>query len=130
MTEPVEGASRTIERAFTREDVTQFAEISGDDQPRHTKPDADGRVMVQGLLTATLPTQMGSDNEVLASTMELNFHRPVYTGETITCTATYDRVEERADRFDVTSAVVCENEAGETVLTATTEGLIWKAGDD
>ncbi|MBZ6495845.1 FAS1-like dehydratase domain-containing protein [Natrinema longum] len=126
MTQPIEGETRTFERTFTVEDVQQFAALSGDDQPRHTEPDEDGRVMVQGLLTATLPTKMGSDAEVLASTMEFNFHQPVYTGESITCRSTYDTVVERADRYEFTSDVVCENEAGETVLTATTEGIILK----
>ena len=127
MTTPTEGETQTIERTFTRGDVEQFAAVSGDDQPRHTEPDEDGRVMVQGLLTATLPTVLGSDNEVLASTMEFQFRRPVYTGETITCHSTYESVTEREDDCVVTSDVVCENEAEETVLTATIEGVMPKA---
>lgn len=126
MTKPREGETRTFERTFTVEDVRQFAEVSGDDQARHTEPDEDGRVMVQGLLTATLPTKLGSDSEVLATDMHFQFHRPVYTGERITCRSTYETVTEREDRYESTSKVVCENEAGETVLTATVEGLVWK----
>ena len=126
MTQPIEGETRTYERTFTVEDVQQFAEVSGDDQPRHTEMDENGRVMVQGLLTATLPTKMGSDIEVLASSMEFDFHRPVYTGEPITCRSTFDAVVERDDRYEITKDVVCENATGETVLTATTEGIIWK----
>ncbi|WP_254762017.1 MaoC family dehydratase [Natrinema marinum] len=126
MTQPIEGETRTFERTFTVEDVRRFAELSGDDQARHTEPDEDGRVMVQGLLTATLPTKLGSDNEVLASTMEFNFHRPVYTGEPITCRSTFDTVVERDDRYEFTSDVVCENGDGETVLTSSTDGIIWK----
>ncbi|AFO56954.1 MULTISPECIES: hotdog domain-containing protein [Natrinema] len=126
MTEPIEGETRTYERTFTVDDVQQFAALTGDDQPRHTEPDADGRVMVQGLLTATLPTKLGSDSEVLASTMEIDFHRPVYTGDPITCRSTYDTVLERDDRYEFTSDVVCENGAGQVVLTAVTEGIIQK----
>ncbi|ELY51624.1 MaoC family dehydratase [Natronolimnohabitans innermongolicus] len=126
MTRPTEGETRTYERTFTVEDVQQFAELTGDDQARHTEPDENGRVMVQGLLTATLPTKLGSDNEVLASTMEFDFRRPVYTGETISCRSTYDEVVERDDRYEFTSDVVCENGDGEVVLTSRTEGLIWK----
>ncbi|SEH16941.1 Acyl dehydratase [Natronorubrum sediminis] len=126
MTQPVEGETRTFERTFTVEDVQQFGELTGDDQSRHTEPDENGRVMVQGLLTATLPTKLGSDNDVLASTMELDFRRPVFTGERITCRSTYDTVVERDDRYEFTSDVVCENDDGDTVLTTTTEGLIWK----
>lgn len=126
MNPPVEGETQTFERTFTVDDVQQFAELSGDAQPRHTEPADNGQVMVQGLLTATMPTKMGGDNEVLAHTMEFEFHQPVYTGEPITCTSTYDRVVERDDRYEFTSEVVCENADGETVLGATIEGLIWK----
>ncbi|WP_254522301.1 FAS1-like dehydratase domain-containing protein [Natrinema caseinilyticum] len=126
MTPPVEGQTRTFERTFSVDDVRQFAELSGDDQPRHTEPDEDGRVMVQGLLTATLPTKMGSDNEVLASTLEFNFHRPVYTGDSITCRSTYDTVVEREDSYRFESEIVCENSDGETVLTGSSQGLIPK----
>ena len=126
MTKPREGETRSYERTFTVEDVQQFAEVSGDDQARHTEPDEDGRVMVQGLLTATLPTKLGSDSEVLATDMQFQFHQPVYTGESITCRTTYDTVIERADRYEFVSDTVCENEDGETVLSATSEGLIWK----
>ena len=123
---PVEGESRTFERTFTVEDVRRFADLSGDAQPRHTDPDDDGRVMVQGLLTATMPTKLGGDDEVLARTMALAFRRPVYTGEPITCTWTYRTVVERDDRHEFTADVVCENGDGEVVLTATVEGLVRK----
>lgn len=126
MTQPVEGETRTFERTFTVEDVRRFGELTGDDQARHTEPGEDGRVMVQGLLTATLPTKMGSDSEVLASTMDIDFRRPVYTGEPITCRSTYETVIERDDHYKFVSDVVCENGDGETVLTTETEGIIRK----
>jgi acyl dehydratase len=97
MEELEEGKTLTYERTFTVEEVQQFADLSGDAQPRHTEPDADGRVMVQGLLTATMPTKLGGDREVLAPKMEFEFLHPVYTGERITCSATYERVVERDD---------------------------------
>lgn len=126
MTPPVEGETRTFERTFTVEDVRRFADLSGDDQPRHTDPDEDGRVMVQGLLTATMPTKLGGEDEALARSMEFEFRRPVYTGEPITCTSTYETVDERDDRYEFTSDVVCENADGDVVLTATVEGLVRK----
>ncbi|MFB6236044.1 MAG: dehydratase [Halopenitus sp.] len=125
MQPPTEGQTDTYERTFTVDDVEQFGELSGDAQPRHTDPDDDGRVMVQGLLTATMPSKLGGDREILAHTMEFEFVRPVYTGEPITCRSTYDSVEERDDRYDLTIDVVCKKDDG-VVLDATVEGLIWK----
>ena len=58
--------------------------------------------------------------------MEFEFRRPVYTGEPITWTSTYENVAERDDRYEFTSDVVCENEDGDAVLTATVEGLVRK----
>jgi acyl dehydratase len=124
--DPREGKTVTYERVFTVEEVQQFAALSGDTQPRHTEPGEDGRVMVPGLLTATMPTKLGGDREVLAPRMEFEFVTPVYTGERITCHATYDEVVERDDRYEFTWDVVCENDGG-TVLDATIDGLIWKA---
>ena len=118
-----EGATHTFERIFTREDVRQFAAVSGDTQERHTEPDEDGRLMVHGLLTATLPTKIGGDLEVLAHTMEFEFRKPVYTGETISCTWTMERVEKQGDRYEITADVVCER-GDDVVLTATVDGLV------
>lgn len=51
--------------------------------------------MVQGLLTATLPTKIGGDANVLARTMNFEFLKPVFTGDTILCEVTIDRYEEK-----------------------------------
>jgi acyl dehydratase len=130
MDRPVEGETNSYERTFTPAEVRQFGELTGDDQPRHTQPDEDGRVMVQGLLTATMPTKLGGDDEVLARRMDFEFHRPVYTGESVTCESRTEAVVEREDRYDITTEVVCSNAEGETVLTATIEGLVWKEDFD
>lgn len=125
MTRPTAGTTHTVERTFTPEEVRQFADLSGDTQSRHTDPDDEGRVLVHGLLTATLPTQIGGDLEVLARTMTFEFRRPVYTGETITCTWTHESVTEREDRYALTAEVVCTVD-GTTVMDGSLEGIIWK----
>lgn len=126
MQPPSEGETYTVSRTFTEADVRAFAEVSGDDQPRHTEPDEDGRLLVHGLLTATLPTRIGGDLEVLSRRMEYEFVRPVYTGQAVTCTWTMDSVEEREDRWELEGDLVCEAE-GDVVLRGFIEGLIWKA---
>jgi acyl dehydratase len=125
MSRPIEGETHTFERTFTTEEVRRFADLSRNDQPRHTDPDPAGRLLVHGLLTATLPTKIGGEHEVFASSMTFEFRQPVYTGEAITCLWTYEDVAAREDRYDLVVDVGCENEDGETVLTATIEGLIW-----
>ena len=124
MTTPEPGDTHTTERTFTTEEVQQFAALSGDTQPRHTDPDDAGRVMVHGLLTATLPTEIGGALGVLASRMDLSFERPVYTGQPLHCTVTVESVSETDDGRDLTAAVRCERDGGETVLTGTIEGRV------
>lgn len=125
MVRPTEGEIHSFERTFTVEDVRQFAELSGDTQPRHTDPDGEGRLMVHGLLTATLPTKIGGELEVLAHTMEFDFVAPVYTGQRVTCRWTNDRVETREDRYEVSVTIVCETGDG-VVLRGRIEGVVWQ----
>lgn len=123
---PVEGATHVHERTFTREDVRRFGELSGDEQPIHTEPDAEGRLVVQGLLTATIPTKIGGDLEFLARRMEYDFRRPVYTGETIACEWTTESVVEREDRYEAAGTAVCRNEESVVVLSGSFEGIVRK----
>ena len=123
---PAPGDTHTYERTFTREDVARFAEVSGDAQPIHTEPDEEGRLVVQGLLTATLPTKIGGDLEVLATRMEYEFHRPVHTGETVTCVWENESVTEREDRYELSVTLTCTTEDGTEVMTGETDGIVWK----
>lgn len=123
---PVEGDTHIHERTFTPEDVRKFGELSGDQQPIHTDPDEEGRLVVQGLLTATIPTKIGGDLEFLARRMEYDFRRPVYTGETITCEWTTESVTEREDRYEAAGTAVCRNEDEVVVMSGSFEGLVWK----
>ncbi|MFB6083482.1 MAG: MaoC/PaaZ C-terminal domain-containing protein [Halorientalis sp.] len=118
-----EGEVVTYERTFTESDVREFAALSEDRQPRHLEPDEDGRLMVHGLLTATLPTKIGGDLEVLASHMEFSFRRPVYTGQTVHCRVELTDVESGANRDEVRAEVEC-TVAGETVLSGSFEGVV------
>jgi acyl dehydratase len=123
--EPAEGDTYTHERTFTTEEVRLFAEVTGDDQPIHTEPDDRGRLVVQGLLTATLPTKIGGDLQVLASGMEFSFRRRVYTGQRVACEWTNTALEpvEGRERDRIEAEVVCRAE-GEVVLTAEIAGLV------
>src|ERR687895_1419736 len=76
------------ERTFTPEDVRRFAEYSGDEGEHHSQPDEQGRLMAHGLLTATLPTKIGGDMNLIARELSFQFHRPVFAGDTIECVVT------------------------------------------
>jgi acyl dehydratase len=119
-----EGESYTVEREFTHGEVETFVDLSGDEGRHHVEPDDEGRLLVHGLLTATLPTQVGGSHDVLAHEMAFGFHRPVRTGERITCEVTYTNVEAAGDDVRVQAEFTCENEAGETVLTGSYAGVV------
>lgn len=121
------GDVREYDRTFTNEDVRRFTELSGDAGEHHVEHDDDGRLMVQGLLTATLPTKIGGDLDFIARTMEYEFYRPVYTGETITCRGRVDSVEEQPGRLATSFSFECTNEDGEVVLDGSTTGVIFTA---
>lgn len=51
----------SFERTFTEEDVELFTKVSWDEGTHHVTPDEQGRLVIQGLLTATLPTKIGGE---------------------------------------------------------------------
>lgn len=122
---PSEGDTHSFERAFTVPEVRQFAALSRDHQSIHTEPDEDGRLVVHGLLTATLPTKIGGDLAVLAREMTFEFHEPVYTGQRVTCEWTNESVAEREDRYELAVAVECTTD-GDVVMSGRIEGVVWK----
>ncbi len=71
------GEKITFERTFIKEDVELFTKVSKDEGAHHITPDEQGRFVVQGLLTASLPTKVGGDSNVLARNMNFEFLRPV-----------------------------------------------------
>ena len=114
----------TWERTFTAEDVRRFAEYSGDEGEHHRRPDESGRLMVHGLLTATLPTKVGGDINFIARQMTFRFLRPVYSGDTVRCEV---KVEELADAGAYTklkSSWVCRNQHGKVVMEGEADGVI------
>lgn len=70
-------------RTFHDKDARAFSRLSGDAGRQHVLPHDAGRLMVQGLLTATLPSKVGGDMSFLAREMTFTFHHPVFVGDTI-----------------------------------------------
>jgi acyl dehydratase len=119
-----EGDRTEWRRTFTVDDVRAFSEVSGDRGVHHVELDAGGRLMVQGLLTATLPTKLGGDLNYLAREMRFEFLRPVFTAEEIVCASTASKVEKQPGRTYAEFEIVCTNPAGKEVLRAWVRGVI------
>lgn len=115
----------TFERTFTAKDVELFTEISGDEGIHHLTPDEQGRLVVQGLLTATLPTKVGGDHNVLARNMTFEFLRPVFTGDTIICEVKIEKYEKQEkNRTAIRATFICTNQNEKEVLTGEFSGVI------
>lgn len=115
----------TFKRTFTEEDVALFAKISGDEGSHHVTPDEQGRLLIQGLLTATLPTKVGGNYNVLARTMNFEFIIPVFTGDTITCDVQIEKYERQtSNRIAVMASFLCINQHEKQVLRGSFAGVI------
>ena len=115
------------ERTFTVEDVRLFGQVSGDQGIHHVETDEQGRLMVQGLLTATLPTKIGGDLNYIARELVFEFLRPVFTGDIIRCETTITHLERVDGRTNMAAKWVCRNQQGKEVMTGHTHGIIRNA---
>ena len=115
----------TFERAFTIRDVELFTEVSCDEGIHHITPDEQGRLVIQGLLTATLPTKIGGEHNVLARTMNFEFLKPVFTGDTIICQVKIEKYERQENnRTSITASFLCKNQNEIEVLKGNFSGVI------
>jgi 3-hydroxybutyryl-CoA dehydratase len=118
--------SFTVERTFTEQDVMQFAEITRDYNPFHlddrftAAKKLTGRIC-HGLLVASMITQIGGQMGWLASRFDLQFKKPVYFGDTITCTVTLNDIDEK-DRIKATAGFT--NQHGIMVIEAILEAVL------
>ena len=120
------GDSFRVTRTFSEEDVLKFADISRDYNPVHfderfagTKQ-FDGRIC-HGLLVGSLVTEIGGQIGWLASGMQFRFMRPVYFGETISCTFTITEVDARGRAI---ANIRYTNAKGRVVMEAELTGII------
>jgi len=111
-------------RLISRDDILEFARISGDHGIHHT--DQSQKLLAHGLLIATLPTKLGGDLNFIAREISFEFLKGVYEGETITCIGKIEKLMEQDTRFKAELLFSCSNENGEIVLKGKTKGMIWK----
>jgi 3-hydroxybutyryl-CoA dehydratase len=120
------GATFTVTRSFSEPEVEQFADLTRDYNPIHFDPRfvaAKGLKarICHGLLIGGMVTEVGGQIGWLASGMNFRFKRPVYLGETITCTLTITEIDEKGR---ARAEAVLVNQEGEVVLTAHLTGRI------
>ena len=111
-------------RSFTEDDIGLFNRVSGDEGIHHVTPDEQGRLMVHGLLTATIPTKIGGDMNFIAREMKFQFYRPVFAGDTITCACTIVEFEPMERYTNVRTEFVCRNQGGKEVMTGHAIGVV------
>ncbi|OOE12503.1 enoyl-CoA hydratase [Fictibacillus arsenicus] len=115
----------TFERMFTKEDVEMFTKVSWDEGDHHIQPDEQGRLVIQRLLTATLPTKIGGENNVLARTMNFEFLLPVFTGDTTLCEVRIEELEPKENnRTSIMATFLCTNQNEKQVLKGSFAGVI------
>lgn len=112
------------ERTFTEDDIQLFGRLSGDQGEHHVVPDEKGRVMVQGLLTATLPTKIGGDLNFIARELTFQFLRPVFAGDTVRCEVTVGGLEATEQYTRMSFTWVCRNQHGKEVLSGSGHGVV------
>ena len=88
--------------------------------------------MVHGLATVALTTRVGGAMAFMARRFEIDFIKPVHSGDTVTCTLTVSAMSEaahthggkkvRSTRVEA-EAVLC-NQEGVTVARVCTKGVI------
>lgn len=123
---PTVGQKLTYERVFTVEEVEAFTRLTGDVGRHHLERDASGRLMVHGLLTATLPTRIGGELDYIARDMSFEFLRPVFTGDTVTTEVVVTDMVDDGKLWRMAADCVARNQDGKEVLKAKTRGIILK----
>lgn len=118
------GASSRWTRTITNDDILKFGELSGDKGRHHVEKDARGRLMAQGLLTATLPTKLGGDMNYVARAMTFEFVKAVYSGDALECAGVVVSAAAQSQRWRVRLQFEVKNQDGEVVLRGDTSGFI------
>ncbi len=98
--------------------------LQGDKGRHHMEYDENGRLMVHGLLTASIGTKVGEELHYIARELVSEFIRPVFTGDTITCELTLTNIEQMEGYKKVSIESVYRNQHEKTVLVGTSYGVI------
>jgi 3-hydroxybutyryl-CoA dehydratase len=120
------GDSFSITRTFAEEDVLRFADVTRDYNPVHFDERFSGTKnfrarICHGLLVGSMISEIGGQIGWLASEMKFQFKKPVYIGETISCSLTITRVDPKGRAEAV---AVFRNQESAIVLEASLKGIL------
>ena len=121
---PTVGEHRSIEHTFSQGEVREFAEASADRGKQHITPDAQGPLVVHGLLMGTLPTMVGGQLNFLTREMTRELVRPVFTGKAVRCGVVLTRRDPSTDRIRLAAGWECVNDAHVTVMRGRASGIV------
>ncbi len=88
------------------------------------EPGENGRLMVHGLLTASIGTKIGGDLNYIAREMVSEFVRPVFAGDIIICEVILSQVEQQKEYKKVEIKSIYRNQNGKEVLIGSSKGII------
>ncbi len=116
----------TVTRTFRQEETEAFGRLTRDYNPVHYDPEFAGvkgfpQLILHGLLTAGMVCEVGGQLAWLATAMGFRFQRPVFFGDTITCTVTVTSVDPQGW---ARAEAVYTNQRGEVVVSAQMEGQV------
>jgi acyl dehydratase len=117
------GMKDSIAHTVTREDVQQFADLTGDRNPLHVdeefarhsmfgKPIAHG-IFGAGLISAVLGLKLPGPGSLYMD-QSLRFKKPVFIGDTLTATA--EIIDLNPEKYRVRLATTCTNQEGAVVI--------------
>jgi 3-hydroxybutyryl-CoA dehydratase len=120
-----------VTRTFTEADVIAFAHISRDYNPIHFERRFAGTkgisgLICHGLLVGSMLTEIGGQIGWLASGVNYKFSKPVHYNDTITCTLTITRMDEKGKAAAKAEFV---NQHGVLVMQAELFGIIPMGSD-
>jgi acyl dehydratase len=120
------GDTFTVSRTFVEQDVLDFANMTKDYNPvyfdeRFVKAKNLRGKICHGLMVGSLVTEIGGQIGWYASKLDFRFKKPVYFGDTVTCSLTISCM---AGKGLTEAKAVCRNQEGDIVLEAFLKGYI------
>ncbi len=120
------GDTFTVSRTFDEEVALDFSNMTKNFNPVYSdetfvKAKKLKRKVCPGLLVGSLVTEIGGQIGWFASKLDFRFRKPVYLGDTVTCSLTISCM---AGKGLTEAKAVCRNKEGEIVLEAFLKGYI------